>query len=158
MQQENKHTKSFAIIFWILTAMCMGAIFYFSSRPATQSAGQSSAVTLFLQKLFHTEAITEHMVRKAAHFTEFTGLGLLTNSSVYFTKLKRNLQIGIIIGSAYAATDEIHQIFVDGRSCQFTDWALDTFGVVTGALIFSILYLIIRRIVEHKNDKRFKEI
>lgn len=98
------------------------------------------------------------MVRKAAHFTEFTGLGFLTNSAVYFTKHKRNLAIGIVIGSAYAATDEIHQIFVDGRSCQFTDWALDTLGVVTGALIFLILYLIIRKIIEHKNDKRFKEI
>ena len=97
------------------------------------------------------------MVRKAAHFTEFTGLGFLTNSAVYFTKRKRNLAIGIAIGSAYAAT-EIHQIFVDGRSCQFTDWALDTLGVVTGALIFLILYLIIRKIIEHKNDKRFKEI
>ena len=158
MPQENKHTKSFAIIFWILTAMCMGAIFYFSSRPATQSAGQSSVVTLFLQRLFHTEAITEHMVRKAAHFTEFTGLGFLTNSAVYFTKHKRNLAIGIAIGSAYAATDEIHQIFVDGRSCQFTDWALDTLGVITGALIFLILHLIIRKIIEHKKDKRFKEI
>ncbi|MDO4363669.1 MAG: VanZ family protein, partial [Clostridia bacterium] len=129
MQQENKHAKAFAVIFWILTVLCMGAIFYFSSRPATQSAGQSSAVTLFLQKLFRTEAITDHTVRKTAHFTEFAALGFFTNSAVYFTKQKRNLPLGITIGSAYAATDEIHQIFVDGRSCQFTDWALDTLGV-----------------------------
>lgn len=158
MQQENKYNTVFAVIFWILTALCMGAIFYFSSRPATQSAGQSSAVTLFLQKLFGTDAITDHMVRKAAHFTEFAALGFFACSAVCFTKHKRNLPLGITIGSAYAATDEIHQIFVDGRSCQFTDWVLDTLGVTTGALIFLILYLIVRRIIEHKNDKRFKEI
>lgn len=154
MQQENKRSKAIAVIFWILTAICMAIIFYFSSRPANQSAGQSSVVTLFLQKLFHTEAITEHMVRKFAHFTEFAGLGFLINTALYYSIDKPKLPLGIAIGSAYAGTDEIHQIFVDGRSCQFTDWALDTAGIVTGAIIFLILNLIIRKIIEHKKEDK----
>lgn len=132
----------------------MAIIFYFSSRPANQSAGQSSVVTLFLQRLFHNEAITEHMVRKFAHFTEFAGLGFLINTALYYSIGKQNLPLGIAIGSAYAGTDEIHQIFVDGRSCQFTDWALDTAGIVTGAIIFLILNLIIRKIIEHKKEDK----
>lgn len=132
----------------------MAIIFYFSSRPANQSAGQSSVVTLFLQRLFHTEAITEHMVRKFAHFTEFAGLGFLINTALYYSIDKKKLPLGIAIGSAYAGTDEIHQIFVDGRSCQFTDWALDTAGIVTGAIIFLILNLIIRKIIEHKKEDK----
>ncbi len=132
----------------------MAIIFYFSSRPANQSAGQSSVVTLFLQRLFHTEAITEHMVRKFAHFTEFAGLGFLINTALYCSTGKQKLPLGIAIGSAYAGTDEIHQIFVDGRSCQFTDWALDTAGIVTGAIIFLILNLIIRKIIEHKKEDK----
>lgn len=132
----------------------MAIIFYFSSRPANQSAGQSSVVTLFLQRLFHTEAITEHMVRKFAHFTEFAGLGFLINTALYYSIDKQQLPLGIAIGSAYAGTDEIHQIFVDGRSCQFTDWALDTAGIVTGAIIFLILNLIIRKIIEHKKEDK----
>ena len=132
----------------------MAIIFYFSSRPANQSAGQSSVVTLFLQRLFHTEAITEHMVRKFAHFTEFAGLGFLINTALYYSIGKQTLPLGIAIGSAYAGTDEIHQIFVDGRSCQFTDWALDTAGIVTGAIIFLILNLIIRKIIEHKKEDK----
>ncbi|WP_288527389.1 VanZ family protein [uncultured Eubacterium sp.] len=154
MQQENKRSKAIAVIFWILTAICMAIIFYFSSRPANQSAGQSSVVTLFLQKLFHTKAITEHMVRKFAHFTEFAGLGFLINTALYCSTGKQKLPLGIAIGSAYAGTDEIHQIFVDGRSCQFTDWALDTAGIVTGAIIFLILNLIIRKIIEHKKEDK----
>lgn len=154
MQQENKRSKAIAVIFWILTAICMAIIFYFSSRPANQSAGQSSVVTLFLQRLFHTEAITEHMVRKFAHFTEFAGLGFLINTALYCSTGKQKLPLGIAIGSAYAGTDEIHQIFVDGRSCQFTDWALDTAGIVTGAIIFLILNLIIRKIIEHKKEDK----
>lgn len=132
----------------------MAIIFYFSSRPANQSAGQSSVVTLFLQRLFHTEAITEHMVRKFAHFTEFSGLGFLINTALYYSIGKQKLPLGIAICSAYAGTDEIHQIFVDGRSCQFTDWALDTAGIVTGAIIFLILNLIIRKIIEHKKEDK----
>lgn len=154
MQQENKRSKAIAVIFWILTAICMAIIFYFSSRPANQSAGQSSVVTLFLQRLFHTEAITEHMVRKFAHFTEFAGLGFLINTALYCSTGKQKLPLGIAIGSAYAGTDEIHQIFVDGRSCQFTDWALDTAGIVTGAIIFLILNLIIRKIIKHKKEDK----
>lgn len=154
MQQENKRSKAIAVIFWILTAICMAIIFYFSSRPANQSAGQSSVVTLFLQRLFHTEAITEHMVRKFAHFTEFAGLGFLINTALHYSIDKQKLPLGIAISSAYAGTDEVHQIFVDGRSCQFTDWSLDTAGIVTGAIIFLILNLIIRKIIEHKKEDK----
>ena len=137
---------------WILTVLCMAAIFYFSSQPAVQSSGQSSAVTLLLQRLFHTEAITNHMVRKTAHFIEFAGLGFLTTYSVYLSFNKRYL--GVIIASLYAATDEIHQIFVVGRSCQLTDWMLDTVGIITGALIFSAVFCIIQRINKHKNQTK----
>lgn len=152
MQPENKHNRILCIVLWILTLLCMSAIFYFSSQPAVQSSGQSSAVTLFLQRLFHTQAITNHIVRKTAHFIEFSGLGFLTSASVFITFGKRYL--GVIIASLYAATDEIHQIFVDGRSCQLTDWMLDTVGIITGALIFSAVFCIIRRIIKHKNQTK----
>ena len=137
---------------WILTVLCMAAIFYFSSQPAVQSSGQSSAVTLLLQRLLHTEAITNHMVRKTAHFIEFAGLGFLTTYSAYVSFNK--MYLGVIIASLYAATDEIHQIFVDGRSCQLADWMLDTVGIITGALIFSAVFCIIRRIIKHKNQTK----
>lgn len=137
---------------WILTVLCMAAIFYFSSQPAVQSSGQSSAVTLLLQRLLHTEAITNHMVRKTAHFIEFAGLGFLTTCSVYLSFNK--MYLGVFIASLYAATDEIHQIFVDGRSCQLTDWMLDTVGIITGALIFSAIFCIIQRINKHKNQTK----
>lgn len=152
MQPENKHNRILCIMLWILTVLCMAAIFYFSSQPAVQSSGQSSAVTLLLQRLFHTEAITNHMVRKTAHFIEFAGLGFLTTCSAYVSFNK--MYLGIVIASLYAATDEIHQIFVDGRSCQLTDWMLDTVGIITGALIFSAVFCIIQRINKHKNQTK----
>lgn len=152
MQPENKHNRILCIMLWILTVLCMAAIFYFSSQPAVQSSGQSSAVTLLLQRLLHTEAITNHMVRKTAHFIEFAGLGFLTTWSAYVSFNK--MYLGVVIASLYAATDEIHQIFVDGRSCQLTDWMLDTVGIITGALIFSAVFCIIQRINKHKNQTK----
>lgn len=152
MQPENKQNRILCIMLWILTVLCMAAIFYFSSQPAVQSSGQSSAVTLLLQRLFHTEAITNHMVRKTAHFIEFAGLGFLTTWSAYVSFNK--MYLGVVIASLYAATDEIHQIFVDGRSCQLTDWMLDTVGIITGALIFSAIFCIIQRINKHKNQTK----
>ena len=92
------------------------------------------------------------MVRKTAHFIEFAGLGFLTTCSVYLSFNK--IYLGVVIASLYAATDEIHQIFVDGRSCQLTDWMLDTVGIITGALIFSAVFCIIQRINKHKNQTK----
>ena len=152
MQPENKHNRILCIMLWILTVLCMASIFYFSSQPAVQSSGQSSAVTLLLQRLLHTEAITNHMVRKTAHFIEFAGLGFLTTCSAYVSFNK--MYLGVVIASLYAATDEIHQTFVDGRSCQLTDWMLDTVGIITGALIFSAIFCIIQRINKHKNQTK----
>lgn len=48
------------------------------------------------------------------------------------------LWIGLI-GILYAATDELHQYFVPGRSCDFTDWLADIAGLACGALIIYII-------------------
>lgn len=51
--------------------------------------------------------------------------------------------------SAYAATDEIHQIFVAGRAGMWQDWLLDTGGVLLG--IGVVLWAIRRRRKKEKN-------
>jgi VanZ family protein len=38
----------------------------------------------------------------------------------------------VLVGSAYAVTDEIHQTFVTGRAGRPLDWAIDTAGVLIG--------------------------
>lgn len=153
MLQESKKNKTGAIIFWILTAICMCVIFYFSSQPADNSASQSRFILELVRKIFGDNAFSEFIVRKLAHFLEFTGLCVLTNSALVFTKGKRQLLFGIGIASAYAITDEIHQIFVEGRACQFTDWMIDTAGAITGALGFLVIYLILDRFVQGRKEK-----
>ena len=104
----------------------MCAIFYFSSRTAAESSAQSDAVKAFLIKVF--------IVRKSAHFLEYTGLGLLFALAFYIHFGKPKTLLAVVCSSAYAVTDEIHQLFVEGRACKFADWGIDTAGAVAGAL------------------------
>ena len=50
---------------------------------------------------------------------------------------KKRYTIGIpwICGTIYAATDEIHQLFVPGRSGQVRDVLIDSCGVFIGVMV-----------------------
>lgn len=47
----------------------------------------------------------------------------------------RALLAAVAISSLYAATDEYHQSFVDGRHGSPVDWAIDTMGAALTALL-----------------------
>ncbi|MBQ6469104.1 MAG: VanZ family protein [Lachnospiraceae bacterium] len=44
------------------------------------------------------------------------------------------------IGAFYAVTDEFHQFFVAGRSCDFRDMCIDAAGVLCGCALYSIFH------------------
>ena len=148
MRQEKIKTA----FCWMLVILCMGIIFWLSSRTADESAAQSGAILQWLIHIFGDNLFTDFIVRKLAHCLEFTGLCVLFNLAFYQTRKKTMLLISIACTSLYAATDEFHQLFVEGRSCQFTDWIIDSCGAILGAIGFLILYKIICRIVQ-KNAK-----
>ena len=144
MQTEIK-SKPKAIAFWILTAAVMTIIFWLSSNTADDSAQQSGWLMELIKKIISGTSLTEHIIRKIAHFTEFALLGFLFNFSFLFTYGKPKRIISLSLTSLYALTDEIHQIFVEGRSCQFIDWVIDTAGALFGMLIFMLLLWIINK-------------
>lgn len=145
-------------IFTLMTLLWMGIIFWFSAQPADQSERMSLSVGHVAGLLFvdgyedwpqeRQEAFEEeidHGVRKAAHFTEYAILGLLLTAMyrAYGHEGERLFLLAAGTGSLYAATDEFHQLFVQGRSCQITDWMIDTCGVITGAAAVCLFHLII---------------
>jgi VanZ family protein len=69
------------------------------------------------------------VLRKAAHFTEFAVLGLLL-----LRALGRPLP-AVAFGIAYAASDELHQHFVAGRSANVLDVLIDAVGVAAGIVL-----------------------
>ena len=129
----------------------MAVIFWLSSRTADESSQQSGFLLQWLIDKFGDNFFTDFIVRKMAHFLEFTGLCLLFNIALWQTKQKKMPVLSIIYTSFYAASDEIHQLFVNGRSCQFTDWVLDTSGAVMGTIGFLILFTIVIKISKRKN-------
>lgn len=152
MQQDNIKNKKLAILFWILSAICFGIIFYFSSRTADDSSEQSSFILNLLMKIFGTGALSDFIIRKCAHFLEYVGTCLLINCAWLFTKGERKMLLSIACASLYAITDEVHQIFVDGRSCEFRDWTIDTGGAILGAIAFLVIFSIAKAIIRKKNS------
>ena len=129
----------------------MGIIFWLSSRTADESSAQSSALLEWLISLFGDNIFTDFIVRKLAHFLEFTGLSLLFNIALYQTKKRKMLITATALTSIYAVSDEVHQLFVEGRSCQISDWVIDTAGALLGTVGFLILFAIAGRIIKNKN-------
>lgn len=58
--------------------------------------------------------------------------------------------------TVYAATDEIHQLFVAGRAGRFSDVVIDSAGALLGVLVFALLVRIVKRI-QRKRLKRALE-
>lgn len=77
MLKRSEHNKRYAMVFWVLSVVCMGVIFYLSSRTADQSSRESGAVLAWLTRLLGDGRLTDFLVRKSAHFLEYTGLCLL---------------------------------------------------------------------------------
>ena len=92
-------------------------------------------------------ALTEFIVRKTAHFTEFAIEGILLLSVVkgYTTRPLRFLGWPLLAGLMTALTDETIQLFSLGRSSQVTDVWIDFVGVVTGTLLAFLVQAIVRR-------------
>ena len=151
MQTGNKSKKA-SVFFWILTAAVMALVFFFSSQPAEESAIQSNFVLEFLAKIFGNIELSDYIVRKTAHFSEFAFLCFLFNWSFYFTCGKTKRILSLCLTSAYAASDEFHQMFVEGRACEIKDWAIDTSGAAAGLLAFIVLLLIIKKIIDRKKQ------
>lgn len=148
MPQERN--KTVIAVCWVLVAACMVLIFYFSSRTSVESAQQSAGVLNWITRIFGENAFTDFIVRKTAHCLEFTGLALLFNIALYFTCIKIKPIKSIIFTSLYAVTDEVHQIFVEGRSCELRDWAIDTAGALIGTIGFLTIYAIIKKAVQKR--------
>ena len=75
--------------------------------------------------------VWDTVLRKCAHVVEYAILGALLQRAFDREPLS------MLIGSAYAVTDELHQAFVGGRHGSPLDWLIDTVGVVLGVLLFA---------------------
>ncbi|MGI6279076.1 MAG: VanZ family protein [Acutalibacteraceae bacterium] len=154
----------------LLTLSCMGLIFYLSSQTADESSAVSGGLISVSIKLFFPRmpAIKQALlienlqfiVRKSAHFTLYTMLGVFCYLSfVTYNRLSLALRtiISIFIGISYSVSDEYHQTFVPGRSGELRDVLIDSGGVLLAVFVCLFITNIRRRRAERKVFKMRKK-
>lgn len=165
----DRHFQT-SIVKWIFLALTVGwmiLIFWFSARPGQESTEMSMSAGEKVAYLFvpgyrnwteeeqrELAGRIDYPVRKCAHAAEYMVLAVwvfLTVSS--FRKKSKGAFIPAwLITTAYASTDEIHQLFVPGRSGRATDVCIDAAGALVG-ILFCFLASLIRRKIW--NGKKF---
>jgi hypothetical protein len=128
-----------AYVYLALTILIMIVIFAFSSQDATQSGELSNGVLAWIEETFlggqaaDSSGIGSFLVRKAAHLSIYLCLGASCALTVREFRPKDHPFLWAwLIAAAYAATDEFHQYFVPGRSCEFRDVCIDALGALVG--------------------------
>ena len=160
------------LISWILVLIWMITIFYLSNMDSDQSNTKSKeTINVVVENTIDVtnnigitnEPTTKDNInsivnvlnkplRKCMHATVYLVLVILVinafNQMHLLTRVNTYLY-SIIICFIYACTDEIHQLYVVGRTGQFIDVLIDTIGALLGCLVFYIGSKII-----NKNRKR----
>lgn len=162
---KNKNI-TFRVIALVSLIGWMVLIFMLSAENAEQSSETSAGFIHRLFTLFYpdfrdmTAAAQQDillqfsfLVRKAAHFTLYFVLGILSflNAEAFMIcSPSLKALFSLIFSVLYAASDEFHQLFVDGRAGQVRDVLIDGAGAVIGIAIC----LIVKGIVEGKMRKK----
>ena len=144
------------VIYSILIVLWMSVIFCLSNQPAIDSTELSDGfisntignVYKFFNKNINSNELNEikvkytHPVRKMAHFTIYMILGILVTLLVreYNVSFNKCLFISLLVCLLYSISDEVHQLFVIGRSGEIRDVLIDTSGSFVGIFIFNNLF------------------
>lgn len=134
----------------------MSVIFSLSNQPASDSTELSDGfisntignVYKVFNKNIGSDELNEikvkytHLVRKMAHFTIYMILGILVTLLVreYNISFYKCLFISLLVCLLYSISDEIHQLFVMGRSGEIKDVFIDTSGSFIGIFVFNKIF------------------
>lgn len=141
------------VIYTIFIVLWMILIYTLSNQPSYDSTQLSDG---FIEKTIGNiynefnkdvseEELTQikikytHPVRKMAHFTIYMILGLLVTLLIkeYNLNSKQIIFLSLLICILYSVSDEIHQLFISGRSGEIRDVLIDTSGSLSGILLIN---------------------
>lgn len=136
------------IIYSVLLISIMTLIFMLSNQEAVKSTKVSDGLIertigniykifdkdVDDEKLIEIKAIYAFPVRKLAHVTIYFILGILSILLINEFNIidKKKIILAFLICFLYSISDEIHQLFVIGRSCELRDVVLDSCGSFIG--------------------------
>ena len=134
-------------------------LFVFSGQDAAESSALSGRVTALIIKVLRLDETglplerAEHYVRKLAHFTIYSvlGVGLCGIAQCFLSRLR--VLAASLAGILISALDEFHQLFVPGRGGTPQDVMLDYCGMVAGYFVCLGAILIVLRISGKRNSR-----
>ena len=135
------------ILIWAILAFIWGN----SLLPGEISQAISNWVRSLLSGEGSGDGQGGKLLRKIAHFSEFTALGMCL-----LWRFRLRMKKGIhpfALGAAAACVDEIIQIFVPGRNPALLDVFIDSCGVLTGIILLTLGYAY----KERKNNTQLEE-
>ena len=128
-------------------------IFLLSNEEAVKSSKKSDELIIKTVELFtgkslsvqEKEKVLKYLVfpvRKCAHLSLYLILGILIISLLheYMVINIRVVILSLLISILYACSDEIHQLFVPGRSGEVRDVLIDTLGACLGVSFYYLVY------------------
>lgn len=172
-QNMKKVEEKFGMVLFrnlagVLAIVWMCIIFAFSAQPKEESGAVSASFTYHMvsstRTFFHldlsdarvkeiSDAI-EGFIRKVAHMAEFGVLSVLLYIWIgqWEVGFLRRGATAFGATAVYAATDEIHQLFVPGRAGRFSDVCIDSAGALAGVIVFALLV----KLVQHVHERKWK--
>lgn len=124
------------MIYFLPAALYCALIFFLSSGPIS-----------FHLKFFYWD--------KGWHWLEFLVLGLLLAFG-FFRVLENRPPLSIYLtfmtGAIIGVGDEVHQLYVPGRNCDWKDWLADLTGVAVGLVVYLVLEKKIAKIRPKKEN------
>lgn len=130
---------------WLLEAAVSVAVMilivHFSAQSSVESnnlsQGLVAQVLALVQMVCPDADLVEvnFLLRKLAHFTLYFALGFSLTG--VFSRQRRMPPVlaALLAGACFAASDELHQLFSQGRSASIADVLLDTCGMAAGSLM-----------------------
>lgn len=156
-------TRFYRIFLWLCVLGVAGMIFHFSAQEGAISSSTSGQIVEKVIDVLDEEydtrppaaqesifSFVEHLVRKGAHFLEYAALGVFLRLLVHAYAWHPPTRLSLLIGTLYACTDELHQLFISQRNAQCQDVLLDSVGVLFGLCAARLLIYLLKRWKERK--------
>ncbi len=134
----------------VITVFMIAFIWVHSMMPGDASASESGFLLSLVDGVFGEGIITEHIIRKTAHFTEYMLLGIIccADFAAYGKGGFGYALVSLYICLFTAVVDESIQLFVVGRSGMLFDVWLDHIGSITGTAVLNIILALKRSLLK----------
>lgn len=157
----NKFKK---ILPWFLLVFLMLIIYYLSNQPVGESRDLTKKTLIiaadFIDRFipierFKTKGIVTKF-RKSAHYFLYLAMALIVMFGLKSIGMKGKKRIitTLLVCMVFAISDEIHQLFVEGRGAEIGDVVIDTLGALSGIVIYQAFASFRKRRRAKQTDKR----